>query len=188
MKLIGIYKIKSIIHPEHIYVGSAVNIKRRWTVHLRDLKNNRHHSSKLQHHYNKYGVNDLTFSIIEECLFELLLVKEQHYLNLFNPYFNICKIAGNCIGRIPWNKNKIMSKEFSEKMKIASTGNKNRLGHKHSPETKMKIRNKLKDRGKLSLIEINEIKFKYIPRKYTANMLASEYNVCKDTILNAIHN
>jgi len=40
----------------------------------------------------------------------------------------------------------------------------------------------------LSTIQIKEIKDKYIPRKYTAKILAKEYNVCKDTILNIIHN
>jgi group I intron endonuclease len=171
MKVTGIYQIKSIVHPERIYVGSAININRRWNQHLRDLKNFRHHSLKLQNHYNKYGVNDLIFILIEECTKENLIIREQFYLNITNTYFNICKTAGNCLGRIPWNKNSKMSKDFSEKMKHTSTGNNNRKG-----------------KFKLTENKINEICIKYIPRKYTANMLAQEYGICKDTVFDIIYN
>ena len=38
MAVSGIYKIESKIKPERCYIGSAVNINRRWNVHLRALK------------------------------------------------------------------------------------------------------------------------------------------------------
>lgn len=169
-----------------------MNINRRWNQHRNDLKNNKHHSLKLQRHCNKYGIDDLVFTLIEECPKELLLFREQFYLNTIPVYFNICKIAGNCIGREPWNKNKKMNKEFSDKMRIASTGNKNRLGHKHTAETINKLKNQKnapanKGMTKLSKEEINEIRNKYIPRKYNSNMLAREYKVSKTTVLNIIH-
>lgn len=190
MKLSGIYKIQSIIHPERIYIGSAININRRHRQHLRDLKLNVHHSIKLQRHFNKYGENDLVFTIIEECPLDILIIKEQYYIDLNNTYFNICKTAGNCSGRVPWNKNKKMSNEFSQKMKIASTGNKNRLGHKHSIETINRLKKRIpvnKGITKLKKVEIIEIQTKYIPRKYSLSMLAREYNVSKQTVLDIIH-
>jgi len=171
MKTSGIYKIQSTTHPERIYIGSAVNINRRHNQHLRDLKHNTHHSVKLQRHFNKYGQNDLMFIIIEECPVDILLIKEQYHLNLNNTYFNICKTAGNCLGRTPWNKNSKMSNNFSEKMKVASIGNNNRKG-----------------KFKLNKNNINEIRIKYIPRKYTANMLAQEYGICKDTVFDILYN
>ena len=187
MIIIGIYKISSTIHPERTYIGSTANIKKRWNKHLYDLKHNKHHSIKLQRHFNKYGKNDLMFKLVEKCSEKLLLIKEQHYLNMSINYFNICKIAGNCSGRIPWNKGISMSKEFCEKMKIASTGNKNRLGTNHTNKSKNKIRMKLIGKRKLDKIKCDEIRAKYVPIKYSANMLANEYGVCKDTILTIIH-
>jgi len=190
MKTSGIYKIQSIVHPERIYIGSAINIHRRRNQHLRDLNHNKHHSLKLQRHFNKHGQNDLSFTVIEECSVENLLIREQHHLNANNTYFNICKIAGNCSGRIPWNKNKTMSNEFCEKMKVVSTGNKNRLGCKHSIEAINKLRKHIpanKGKTKLTEEQITEIQFKYIPREYSLSMLAQEYNISKQTVLSIIH-
>jgi len=105
-------------------------------------------------------------------------------------YFNICKNAGNCLGRTPWNKNKKMSKEFSNKMSVLGMGNKNRVGKKHKIETIIKIRNSPKNRifkTKLSKTEIDEIILKYIPKKYSSLKLAKEYHVDKKTILNIMH-
>ena len=42
-KVIGIYKIESKL-KKHIYIGSSIDIKRRWRLHLSQLKNNKHHS------------------------------------------------------------------------------------------------------------------------------------------------
>ena len=67
MKISGIYQIQSIIKPERIYVGSGINIYQRWTQHKRELRQNKHHSIKLQRHYDKYGESDLVFIIIEPC-------------------------------------------------------------------------------------------------------------------------
>jgi hypothetical protein len=36
-KISSIYQIQSKIKPERIYIGSAVNIKHRWGIHLSDL-------------------------------------------------------------------------------------------------------------------------------------------------------
>lgn len=103
----GIYKIESRTDPARIYIGSSVVIRKRWRLHLRELKGNRHHSSKLQYHYNKYGEDDLEFSILEECGKDDLLKTEQKYLDLSHPYFNCCPVAGAAgLGRAPWNKGK----------------------------------------------------------------------------------
>ena len=53
MKISGIYKIQSKLKPDRIYIGSAVNIRTRWNVHLCNLRNSMHHSKKLQRHFDK---------------------------------------------------------------------------------------------------------------------------------------
>lgn len=151
----GIYKIQSKIKPERIYIGSAIDITHRWRIHFKDLTESRHHSAKLQYHVNKYGIDDLQFSILEPCFPEWLVNREQFYLNKLKPYFNICKIAGSNLGvkqsekakenmrKAKSNtseetrrkmreaaKGRVCSKETREKMSIIHKGNKNNLGRK----------------------------------------------------------
>lgn len=163
MKISGIYKIQSKTKPQRFYIGSAVNINRRWYEHLHDLRLNKHNNPKFQNHYNKYYESDLIFIIIEECLPELLIQKEQYYINELKPYFNICKIAGNTLGihyklskeacknignghlgRIAWNKG--LTKETDERLKMSEESknniSKSKLGKKRKPfteETKAKL-------------------------------------------------
>lgn len=94
----GIYKIQSKYKPERKYIGSAVDYNDRKRCHLKDLRANKHHSPKLQRHYNKYGEDDLMFDLIIECSKCDLLIYEQFFLDAYNPFFNTCKIAGNTSG------------------------------------------------------------------------------------------
>lgn len=98
IEISGIYQIQSKIKPYRLYIGSAVNIRKRWQIHLSNLKKNKHHSDKLQNHYNKYGGDDLVLSILEECSFSVLIVREQVYLDKYNPFFNISPTAGSALG------------------------------------------------------------------------------------------
>lgn len=119
----GIYQIQSKIYPDRIYIGSAVDIQDRWRCHLKDLRKCIHGNSRFQNHFNKYGEQDIQFTVLEECSKEMLIQREQHYIDTLNPWFNICKVAGSrlgstltdeqCnnlslshIGQVPWNKGK----------------------------------------------------------------------------------
>jgi group I intron endonuclease len=114
MKISGIYKIQSLIKPERIYIGSAVDMSKRWREHLSTLKKDKHDNLRLQNHYNKYGSADLQFSILLGCDKEYLIANEQFFIDSYKPFFNICLKAGNTFGR------------------------------KHSEETKQKIKEKRK--------------------------------------------
>lgn len=94
-----IYKIYSLKTDRH-YIGSAVNFKSRKSSHLSHLRKTKHHSIKLQRHYNKYGYNDLVFYVLENVIDNNnLLVREQYYIDTTKPYFNICPIAGSNLNR-----------------------------------------------------------------------------------------
>lgn len=94
----GIYVIISVVHPERHYVGSAVDIQLRWLVHKSELLSSAHHNSRLQNHFDKYGLNDLIFAVLEYCPREELLKQEQKYIDLLNPFFNINRVAGSRLG------------------------------------------------------------------------------------------
>ena len=106
MKISGIYKIQSRKKPERIYIGSSINIHKRWYYHILELGYGTHANKKIQRHYNKYGKDDLIFSIIIGCDKGDLISTEQYFIDAHNPYFNICKKAGSSAGRDPWNKGK----------------------------------------------------------------------------------
>ena len=90
----------------------------------------------LQRHYNKYGISDLLFSIIEECPIDILIQREQYHLDNLKPLLNVCRIAGSCLGvkrnireetrdklrknakkmaAVRWNKERIWCNEFLER-------------------------------------------------------------------------
>jgi len=148
----GIYKIQSLIKPERIYVGSAKNFIVRKSGHFTALKQNKHCNTKLQHHYNKYGQEDLVFSPIYCCIKEELINAEQFFIDSYKPYFNICKVAGSNLGvkfteehkrKIrDANLGKIKSKETIEKI----TKNNWMRGRKHTLDARIKMRLNRKDK------------------------------------------
>lgn len=161
MKLTGIYKIQSQCKPERIYIGSAVNIHKRWLYHLEDLKGNRHHSKKLQRHYNKYGKDDLRFSVLIGCDKDDLIKTEQYYIDVYNPYFNGSPTAGSTLGNkmseeAKAKMRKPKSIEARKNMSIAKTGKPSpkkglkglNVGWHQTDEAKEKIRKALKGKPK----------------------------------------
>jgi group I intron endonuclease len=106
-----------------MYVGSAVDVARRWRRHNHDLRKNIHACRHLQNAYHKYGETAFDWEIIEavDCK-ENLIPREQVWLNFFRPAYNKRSIANSCLGLK-------RSPEAREKMRQAH------LGRKQSPET-----------------------------------------------------
>lgn len=53
----------------------------------------------LQRVYNKYGENSLRFGVLEEVLdFRDLIIREQYYIDLLKPAYNIVPKAGSRLG------------------------------------------------------------------------------------------
>lgn len=97
MKKAGIYVISNTL-DERCYVGSSFDIDNRWKRHVRDLSNKRHHSIYLQRFVDKHSIAILKFTVVEHCSKQELIAREQYYLETVNCEFNICKIAGSCLG------------------------------------------------------------------------------------------
>lgn len=84
--LFGIYKLVNLKNNK-IYIGSAVNLHKRIKRHFRELKNNEHYNNHLQKSYNKYGLENFTYEIIEsfeEIKYEKLLEIERNYIIKYN--------------------------------------------------------------------------------------------------------
>lgn len=93
----GIYKIINIVNNKK-YIGSAVDPKARFYTHKSSLRKKRHHSIILQRAWDKYGEHCFSFEIIEECEKENLIKREQYYLDMMLPEYNVSKKANSCLG------------------------------------------------------------------------------------------
>jgi group I intron endonuclease len=138
----GIYKIENIIEGK-IYVGSAKNIKKRKKEHFNALKNNMHKNKHLQNAWNKYAENNFIFKIIENVEPNLLIIREQYYIDQYKSYdrnigYNIAPKAGNTSGIIP-------SEETKEKIRKKLIGRKSsRVNYVVSEETRKNMSNSAK--------------------------------------------
>lgn len=159
-KICGVYCIKNVKNNK-IYIGSSVDVKRRWYHHVTELNKNNHCNWHLQRAWNKYGRDNFEFYILQVCTAEELKDLEQKYINEThccdrNIGYNVC----------PSVNNKIWADETKEKISLALQGEKSSV-HKYPESLILKIIDELKT-GEKSHVK-----------------LASELNVSID-VVNAI--
>jgi len=141
----GVYKIINKVNGR-FYIGSAVNIKKRWRYHIQDLNKGKHGNGYLQRAWNKYGSDNFIFEVLEYCEPSELIRMEQDYLDSTGACesgYNMCPVAGNRLGtKMPpdavrrvaeANRGRKMSEEECRNKSLRQTGT------KRSEETKKKM-------------------------------------------------
>jgi len=124
----GIYKIENLVNGK-MYVGSAVDIKNRWSRHKSDLRKNKHHSRYLQRSWNKYSEEQFEFTIIEEVKdVSELLEREQYWLDYYKSYdykigYNSYPTAGSPLGAKHSRETILKSKHTIPVLQIDLEGN-----------------------------------------------------------------
>lgn len=85
--MIGIYKITNKINGK-VYIGQSVNIKQRWKNHRKDAfwKKSRNYNSPLYRSIRKYGIDNFSFEVLEECSQEDLNRLEIFYIAQYNAH------------------------------------------------------------------------------------------------------
>lgn len=56
------------------------------------MKKNKHENEYLQRAFNKYGINEVSFELLEECKTATLLelrTREKYYMDLLHPDLNL---------------------------------------------------------------------------------------------------
>lgn len=137
MKISGIYRIRNLINDK-CYIGSSINIKKRWTNHTIHLNKNRHVNPHLQNAWNKYGKNNFRFEIVEEVSTARLADIEQLYLDIIQPFPNFYYNIG--YDSVAASRGKHHSEETKKKMRLAHTKERNHFyGKHHSKKSKLQI-------------------------------------------------
>lgn len=78
----GIYKIENLINHK-VYIGQSSNIERRWSKHKSVQEK---HSIHLA--FDKYGIENFSFEVIEECPIEKLDEREIYWIDKYDSYNN----------------------------------------------------------------------------------------------------
>jgi hypothetical protein len=108
----GIYRWVNQINGKS-YIGSSINIARR----MYEYYNSKYLLSKKTIIYKallKYGYSNFSLEILEYCDKKDLISREQYYLDLLKPEYNILEKAGNSLG---YKHSDISKLKISEKLK-----------------------------------------------------------------------
>lgn len=91
----GIYKLSNNTNGK-IYIGSSIDIDFRWRQHRNAP------SSLIGRALKKYSHEGFEWEVVEETTTELLLEREQYYLDTLQPFgdkgYNLATVAGNTLG------------------------------------------------------------------------------------------
>lgn len=83
--MVGIYKITNKINGK-VYIGQSINIAKRWKAHrTRPFNpNSTQYNSFIYKAIRKYGLDNFTFEVIEECLKKDLNEREKFYIQQYD--------------------------------------------------------------------------------------------------------
>lgn len=87
--MIGIYKIENLINGNK-YIGQSNNITKRWNAEKRTAFNEKDpgYEYPLSRALRKYGIENFSFEIIEECPEEKLNERERYWVAFYDTFFN----------------------------------------------------------------------------------------------------
>lgn len=95
--MIGIYKITNNINGK-VYIGQSININKRWKEHKRRSQiPNKQYEKYLYRAFRKYGLDNFTFEVLEECPRNQLNDRENYYILLYksnDDYYGYNETSG----------------------------------------------------------------------------------------------
>ena len=137
---VGIYQIRNLVNGK-IYLGSSINIDRRWYSHECNLNGNYHENNHLQRAFDKYGADNFIFEVLLICDEIMLSIYEQLLLDNYVVWsidYNINK----CVDRFTFTDE--VKQKMSGSRASMSGVNHPMYGKECSEETKHKISMSLK--------------------------------------------
>jgi len=126
-KVSGIYKIENKINGK-VYIGQSVDVYRRLKKHIWEIENN---NSVLYKAFRKYGVENFSYELIEECDVKQLDEREVFYIQKYNSYIGAENSNGynlNIGGGV--NRGWIPTEENRNNFRNANIGGKSHFARK----------------------------------------------------------
>lgn len=86
--MVGIYKIQNLLNNK-VYVGQSNDVLRRWRDHKTNAFNSNDHNynTHLYRSIRKYGLQNFSFEVLEECLTSELDAREIYWISYYNSFF-----------------------------------------------------------------------------------------------------
>ena len=136
----GVYKIVNCKDGK-FYIGSSVDIEKRFNSHRKALIEGKHNNEYLQNAWNKYGEDSFDFIVIEEVNdINELRNRETYYLQTTNCTDH--SIGYNLLNNANVGLGVSASKEVRKKISEACSGSKNgNYGRKHTEEELIRMHN-----------------------------------------------
>lgn len=125
-----------------------------------------------------------SFTILEYCDSDVLLEREQHYIDTLKPEYNVCQTAGSTLGKLHTEESKL---KISTSKKGTGVGESNSMYGKVHTEEARKMMEEAKLGGKLSDETKAKLSKAATGRKFTeehkANLSVSKRNSKKLCVL-----
>jgi excinuclease UvrABC nuclease subunit len=93
----GVYMWVNTINNNK-YVGSSKDLQRRFSAYYSVAYLTKYNTIIIHRALLKYGYSAFSLSILEYCAEEDLISREQYYIDLYKPKYNILKLAGSSLG------------------------------------------------------------------------------------------
>ena len=177
--IIGIYCIQNNINGK-IYIGQSNNIYYRWYQEKHGYINR-----IFREDAEKFGIDNFSFYILEECKEEELSTREMFYIKLYHSYdgdfgYNI-SLGGK------FNRNRIRSEWERKELKKQSS---KRYRERHKKEIELK-RKENREKNKLYFKEYNKKRknnkdFLQACKKSQENLCLLRKKLCKEPIIGDI--
>ena len=192
----GIYCIRNAL-TGRCYVGSAVELGRRWRLHRRHLRNGNHHSYALQAAWKADGEDFFDFSVLEFVDHPLKLIeREQFWIDKLRALhtidgYNISPTAGSVLGvsRSPETRARMAAcktgvrrdREWVERHRLMM------IGRSLTEETKAKMRSVRSGRPQpskraLTYADATEIRRIRLADKSPQHTLAKQFGVSRKSV------
>jgi len=194
----GIYTITSKA-TNKLYVGSACRTEAtslthlgfgaRWWQHTAKLIKNKHANIKLQRHVNKYGIEDLKFEILDECLPKFANSTERLWINLLdsvNTGFNLRYPESLVTGKshhnfIDLNEKLVLDLYLNEKLTVAEIARLQKVSE--TPISRVLLKHKIKIRNNFLKLDYKSLHKEYLNSYLSTEELGAIHGVSQSTIL-----
>ena len=117
----GVYLFRNLTN-EKIYIGSSMDLRRRFKEYFNVNHLLRNKNLAICAALGKYGYSLFSLEVLEYCDPSNILKREQYYLDLIKPQYNILKTAGSFVGFKH-------TEETKNKLAVLFKGNKNSQNH-----------------------------------------------------------